>query len=167
MVREVGENELCGLRDGRRTNNMPTRFLFAEGVSLWWCALAGLTLLPFLIMTVWLWLPRREGSPPHESVLLNGVVLGAGAVMTLTSLWSTVAFIRASPSAGLARWVILLAVHFVVWAFLGSAILFATFHALGEGAPPRARRWAASGATAGVLLVQAASLYLTGYAATR
>ncbi|MGQ0646194.1 MAG: hypothetical protein ACT4P7_01415 [Gemmatimonadaceae bacterium] len=150
---------------------MLNQLLFAEGgSSAWWYAwyvVLWVEVLPFVVMALRLFLPKRHGLVAPESVALNGAVLAASVLMILTSLVAVILYMRSGAGPSIAQWALGLAIHFVVWAFLGSAMLFAAFQALGSGSSLRARRLAAAGSTIGALLIHGASLYATWLARIR
>lgn len=145
---------------------MLSEMVFAEGVSGWWYALLWIELVPFLVMTGRLFLPRAGVAPPGSFRLTFSLVL-ACALMVLTSLAAVVMFVRAGAAPGPMRWVVGLGVHFVVWAFLGSAMILAAMQALGADSSIGGRRLAALAATTGALLIHAVTLFATWYSRVR
>jgi hypothetical protein len=146
---------------------MPGEVAFAEGIGPWWSALFLAQLAPFVVMAARLFVPGRDGRVGPESMGLNAAVLAAVVAMILSSMAGVVLYLRAGPATGASRWVIGLAIHFAVWAFLGSGMLFAAFQALGTGSSLRARRLAALAATLGAILMIGATQYALWYARTR
>jgi hypothetical protein len=130
----------------------------------WWALWYGVTWLavvPFVVMLFWTVLRVSRARSAEESTWLNGAVLAAFFVQMLTSLTAVVLFVRALPSREWHTYLVGLALHFVSWTFLGSAIFFASLQALAAGPRIWLRRAAAFAAAAGVMLVHAATLYAT------
>lgn len=126
-----------------------------------WYGVTWLTIVPFGVMLLWTVFrvsPARSG---EESTWLNGAVLAAFFVQMLTSLVGVVLFVRSLPSREWTTYLVGLALHFVSWTFLGSAIFFASLQALAAGPRLWMRRAAALVATAGVVVIHAATLYAT------
>ena len=140
---------------------MLAELLYAEGVPTWWYVLLRLELVPFAAMLAWTLLASDGKDGPRESVALNGTVLLACAAMLLTTLWGAVLVARAGPAGGVMRWAAAFGLHFIGWAFVGSAMVFAAFHALAGDAGAGSRRLAALAATTLALVVHAVSLWLT------
>jgi len=130
----------------------------------WWALWYGvtwLTTVPFGVMLLWTLVrvtPRRSA---EESTWLNGAVLAAFFVLMLTSFAAVVLFVRALPSRQWHTYLVGLALHFVSWTFLGSAIFVASLQALAAGPRLWMRRAAACAAVAGVAAIHAATLYAT------
>lgn len=135
---------------------LPDVFSLA-GLPPWWGWLLSLTLVPFVIMLARALYARNDF---RESVWLNGAVLGAQAIMVISSLGVAVLFARAAIPPTVGRWAAALGIHLVVWAFLGSGVLFAALQGLSEGVNTRARQYAAGASLVGAALIQLATLYV-------
>jgi hypothetical protein len=146
--------------EGLSRANVSMNYFFAAGAWGLWYVVLWASVLPFLVMLIWLFVhvsPRTAGE--EENTVLNGSVLGAFFLLVLSSFVSVILFVRTRPSATVWTYVGWLALHFVGWTFLGSSIFFASLQALGGGRRLAMRRVAGAFAFAGALVAHAASLY--------
>ena len=126
-----------------------------------WYTLLSAAAAPFALMVLWTFLRLRPANSSTESTWLNGSVLAGFFALIVLTLVSALLYVWSQPTRTFWTYVGWILVHFLTWTFLGSGILFASLQALAEGPRLALRRLSAILALAGVVLLQAASLYAT------